>query len=46
VCALNTSVRSVPLPHGEVLLSSGPLTPETPTGAILPPDTAVWLRPH
>ncbi|PTM87203.1 alpha-glucosidase [Dietzia psychralcaliphila] len=51
VCALNTSDRSVPLPRGEVLLSSGPLpsgplASESPTGGVLPPDTAVWLRPH
>lgn len=51
VCALNASTRSVPLPLGEVLLSSGPLSSglldsESPTGEILPPDTAVWLRPH
>jgi alpha-glucosidase len=29
----------VPLPPGEVLLSSGPL----PDGGSLPPDTTVWL---
>lgn len=40
VCALNASDRAVPLPSGEVLLASGPL----PAG-LLPPDTAVWLRP-
>ncbi|MDR7301204.1 alpha-amylase family glycosyl hydrolase [Haloactinomyces albus] len=38
VCALNTSRQLVPLPPGEVLLSSGPLT-----GNRVPPDTAVWL---
>ncbi|WP_232662331.1 alpha-amylase family glycosyl hydrolase [Pseudonocardia sp. TRM90224] len=38
VCALNTSKASVPLPPGEVLLSSGPLV-----NGMLPPDTAAWL---
>ncbi len=38
VCAVNTSEHPVPLPPGEVLLSSGPLMQEH-----LPPDTAVWL---
>jgi alpha-glucosidase len=37
VCALNTSAVTVPLPPGEVLLSSGPLDGR------LPPDTAAWL---
>lgn len=37
-CALNTSSAQVPLPPGEVLLSSGPLA-----GHHLPPETAVWL---
>jgi len=45
VCALNASDRSVPLPAGEVLLASGPLPTAGPDGdAVLPPDTAVWLR--
>ncbi|MBC7441843.1 MAG: hypothetical protein H7311_04880, partial [Ramlibacter sp.] len=35
----NTSDASVPLPAGEVLLASGPLT-----GGLLPGDTTVWLR--
>ncbi|MFD9703771.1 glycoside hydrolase family 13 protein [Lentzea sp. NPDC059081] len=38
ICALNTSGASVPLPPGQVLLSSGPMD-----GEQLPPDTAVWL---
>jgi alpha-glucosidase len=38
VCALNASPEVVPLPPGEVLLTSGPL----PDG-MLPPDTAAWL---
>ncbi|KAA2265243.1 glycoside hydrolase family 13 protein [Solihabitans fulvus] len=38
ICALNTSGGPVPLPPGEVLLSSGPVE-----GEHLPPDTAVWL---
>jgi alpha-glucosidase len=39
VCALNTSDVPVPLPPGEVLLASG----APPEGAVLAPDTAVWL---
>ena len=39
VCMINTSRRSVPLPTGDVILSSGPLD-----GDHLSPDTAVWLR--
>jgi alpha-glucosidase len=31
----------VPLPPGDVLLTSGPLTSER----LLPPDTAAWLTP-
>jgi alpha-glucosidase len=38
VCALNASALPVPVPPGEVLLSSGPLADE-----MLPSDTAVWL---
>lgn len=38
VCALNTSDEAVPMPPGEVLLSSVPLV----DGA-LPPDAAAWL---
>lgn len=38
VCALNTGPDPVPLPSGEILLASGPLT-----GGMLPPDTAVWV---
>jgi alpha-glucosidase len=39
VCALNTSDVPVPLPPGEVLLTSG----APPEGGTLAPDTAVWL---
>ena len=39
VCALNASDRPVPLPPGDVLLTSGPLTED----GELPPDTAAWL---
>ncbi|KOV97917.1 MULTISPECIES: glycoside hydrolase family 13 protein [unclassified Streptomyces] len=35
----NLGNGAVPLPPGEVLLSSGPL----PEGRVLPPDTTVWL---
>ncbi|UZJ23836.1 glycoside hydrolase family 13 protein [Rhodococcus antarcticus] len=38
VCALNTSSEPVPVPPGEVLLSSVPLV-----DGLLPPDAAVWL---
>ncbi|MFV8163426.1 glycoside hydrolase family 13 protein [Mycobacterium sp. 134] len=38
VCVLNTGDEPVPLPPGEVLLSSAELT-----DALLPADTAVWL---
>ena len=38
VCALNTSDDPVPIPPGEVLLSSVPLL-----NGLLPPDAAVWL---
>ncbi len=38
VCALNTSDEAVPLPPGEVLLTSGPLDED-----YLPPNTAAWL---
>ena len=39
-CAVNMGDSPVPLPTGDVLLASGPLTAGT-----LPPDTAVWTRP-
>jgi alpha-glucosidase len=39
VCALNTSPAAVPLPPGDVLVSSAPLA----ENGHLPPDTAVWL---
>jgi alpha-glucosidase len=35
---LNAGTRPVPLPAGDVVISSGPVEDE------LPPDTAVWLR--
>jgi alpha-glucosidase len=38
ICALNTSGALVPLPAGEILLSSTPLV-----DGQLPPDTAVWM---
>jgi alpha-glucosidase len=38
-CALNTSEAPVPLPPGDVLVTSGPLTDD----GRLPPDTAAWL---
>ncbi|WP_219417289.1 glycoside hydrolase family 13 protein [Pseudonocardia nigra] len=38
VCALNASAEPVPLPPGDVLLTSGPLV-----DGDLPPDTAAWL---
>ncbi|MFC4948913.1 glycoside hydrolase family 13 protein [Pseudonocardia sp. GCM10023141] len=38
VCALNTSTSAVPLPPGDILLTSGPLQ-----DGLLPPDTAAWL---
>jgi alpha-glucosidase len=40
VCALNASEAYVPLPNGQLLLTSGPLSPG---GDALPPDTAVWF---
>jgi alpha-glucosidase len=38
VCVLNASETAVPLPAGEILLTSGPLA-----DGKLPPDTAAWL---
>lgn len=38
ICALNTTSAPVPLPPGELLLTSGPLADRN-----LPPDTAAWL---
>ncbi|MEU4620911.1 alpha-amylase family glycosyl hydrolase [Actinoplanes sp. NPDC023801] len=36
----------VPLPTGDILLTSGPLTRDAVTGQpLLPPDTAAWLTP-
>jgi alpha-glucosidase len=40
VCALNASEVQVPLPNGQLLLASGPLSAG---GDALPPDTAVWF---
>lgn len=37
-CALNTSAHSVPLPPGDLLLTSGPLE-----DGQLPPNTSAWL---
>lgn len=37
-CALNTTDVAIPLPPGEVLFASAPITDGT-----LPPNTAVWL---
>lgn len=39
VCALNASPEPVPLPPGDVLVSSRPLTDD----GMLPPGTAAWL---
>lgn len=39
--ALNCSTRPMPMPAGEVVLSSAAVGPEM--GAELPPDTAVWV---
>jgi len=39
LCALNASAEPVPMPPGELLLSSAPLNPD----GTLPPDTAAWL---
>ncbi|GLZ37766.1 glycoside hydrolase family 13 protein [Actinokineospora sp. NBRC 105648] len=38
ICALNTSGAPVPLPPGEILLSSAPVSDTE-----LPPETSVWL---
>jgi alpha-glucosidase len=38
VCALNASPDPVPLPPGDVLLTSSPMM-----GDLLPPDSAAWL---
>jgi alpha-glucosidase len=38
ICALNTTPNPVPLPPGEILLTSAPLVDTR-----LPPDTAAWL---
>jgi alpha-glucosidase len=39
VVALNAGDRAVPLPAGDLVLASGPVA-----DAVLPPDTAVWIR--
>jgi alpha-glucosidase len=48
---LNTGTVPVPLPAGEVLIASGPISQSglsqsglSQSGLSLPPDTAVWLR--
>jgi alpha-glucosidase len=38
ICALNTGESPIPLPAGELILASAPLT-----DGQLPPDTAAWL---
>ncbi|TCP48544.1 alpha-glucosidase [Tamaricihabitans halophyticus] len=46
ICALNTSAAPVPLPPGEILLSSGPIdSADTSGGGELPGETAAWLIP-
>ncbi|KNC19748.1 alpha-amylase [Arthrobacter sp. RIT-PI-e] len=40
VVVLAMGTDAVPLPDGEVVLTSSPLTPE----GLLPPDTAAWVR--
>jgi alpha-glucosidase len=42
VCVVNLSDAPVPVPGGEVMLASGPLTDER----ALPADSAVWLSLH
>lgn len=37
-CAFNTGTTPLPLPDGEILLTSGELV-----DGMLPPDTAAWL---
>jgi alpha-glucosidase len=39
VVVLNAGDAPAPMPPGDVLLASGPVT-----GDVLPPNTAVWLR--
>ncbi|MGW0583330.1 glycoside hydrolase family 13 protein [Streptomyces sp. NPDC002920] len=41
-CVTNLSAAPVPLPPGDVLLSSAPADDDGP-GGLLPPDTTVWL---
>jgi alpha-glucosidase len=38
ICALNTGVKPMPLPRGDVILASGPTTP-----GMLPANAAAWL---
>lgn len=40
VAIVNFGPQSIAVPHGEVLLVSGPLD-----GAMLPPDTSAWIHP-
>ncbi|MEV1061539.1 glycoside hydrolase family 13 protein [Streptomyces sp. NPDC050263] len=42
-CMTNLSAAPVPLPPGEVLLTSTPLDDHGPGGGTLPPDTTAWL---
>jgi len=42
-CVANLSDTPVPLPAGEVLLSSAPPAPDGSGTGTLPPDTTVWL---
>ncbi len=45
VVVLNAGDAPAPLPAGEVLLTSGPLSlPADAAARTLPPNTAVWLR--
>jgi alpha-glucosidase len=37
--AVNAGDQPVPLPAGDLVLASGPVP-----DAVLPPDTAVWIR--
>ena len=39
-----TSNATAALPQGEILLASGPVSGDSASGGLLPPDTAAWLR--
>ena len=43
-CVANLSSAPVELPQGEILLASGPVSGDSASGGLLPPDTAAWLR--